>query len=194
MTRWAPILANLVLFDVLWTLAVLGAGKTWWWAAPALILVSASVQVCRSPAPGAEARLIILGAAAGVVLDCSAHALGLFRYASPSTAQFVAVFAALWVNFGTLLRPGLRWLWRRPLLAALLGGAGGPLTYWTAARLGAIAPSEPAWRAFAWCAAQYALALPLWCAAASAVFRNASRSVHPATSIAPPRPPGTQGL
>jgi hypothetical protein len=183
--------SNIVLFDALWTLAVLGAGKPWWWAAPVLIVASAAAQLRRSPAPGAEALLIVVGAIAGVALDVAANALGMFRHAFASQAQFIVVFTSLWVNFGTTLRPSLRWLWRRPALGALLGGAFGPLAYWTAARIGAIEPTEPSWRAFVWCGVQYALALPLWCAAASFAFRSVPRSDRPRSSNASPPLPDT---
>ena len=194
MNRWATLLANIVLFDVLWTLAVYGAGRPWWWAAPVLILASAGAQLRWSPAPAAESLVIFGGAVGGVLLDIAANSLGLFRYASPSRVEFVIVFYSLWINFGTTLRPSLRWVWGRWAAAALLGGAGGLVAYWTAGRIGAIAPVEPAWRAFAWCGVQFAVAVPLWCAAASFVFTRACRSDRPGTLNASPRPPDTPAM
>ncbi len=190
MKRWLPIIANVVLFDALWTLAVLGAGKPWWWAAPVLIVLSGTIQLRWSPAPRTEAIVILLGATIGVALDALANTLGLFRYCSPSRLEFFLVFISLWINFGTTLRPSLSWMWTRPVIAAVLGGIGGPLAYWMAMRLGAITPNEPSWRALAWCGAQYALALPLWMLAASTLI-PASRAPTPPSS-APASPP-TQG-
>lgn len=191
MTRWAPIASNIVLAHALWTLAVCGAGTTWWWAAPALILISAIVQLRWSPAPAAECMFVFVGGFAGMLLDMASNALGLFNYASSSQIEFVVVFASLWINFGTTLRPSLRWLWRRRVLAAILGGVCGPLTYWAAARIGAISPTEPAWRVFAWCGMQYAVALPLWGSAAWLLFRDVPRPTLPRTSIARPPRSGT---
>jgi hypothetical protein len=190
-TRWPAILANLLLFDALWTLAVLGAGRPWWWAAPALILISTTIQLRSSPAPLREAAVIFLGALAGLSLDAAARALGLFRYASGSTPEFLIVFLALWINFGTTLRPSLRWLWPRPALAALLAAASAPLAYWLASRLGAISPQPPPWRALAWSAGQYALALPLWMLLASRLLTAAPAPVPPPSGSAAPPPPGT---
>jgi hypothetical protein len=51
---------------------------------------------------------------------------------------------ALWAQFATLLRNPLRWLRDRPLLAALLGLAGGPLAWASGARLGAVQLVQPA--------------------------------------------------
>ncbi len=191
MKRWLPIITNVVLFDALWTLAVLGAGRPWWWGAPVLILLSAVMQLRWSPAPRFEALLILLGAAAGVSLDILSNTLGLFHYSSPYRPEFILVFFALWINFGTTLRPSFRWAWRRPVVAATLGGIGGPLAYWTAARLGAVMASEPAWRFFAWSAAQYALALPLWMLAAAALIPASHAPAHPSSSLASPPTQGT---
>lgn len=191
MKKWAPIVLNVLLFQSLWTLSVLGAGTAWWWAAPTLILASAAAQLRWSPAPRVEAAVILLGAAAGFSLDAAAMRLGMFRYASGSPLEFAIVFLLLWVNFGTTLRPSLRWIWGRPLVGAALGGVGGPLTYWVGARLGAIAPVEPAWRAFVWCGVQYAVAVPAWCSAASWAFSAFPEAVRPSIERAEPRSSGT---
>jgi hypothetical protein len=166
--RWLPSILNVVLFDALWTLAVLGAGKPWWWAAPVLILLSALIQLRFSPVARAEGLLILIGAAAGTSLDVLCRSLNLFHFASASHAEFILIYFALWINFGATLRPSFQWAWKRPFLASLLGAIGGPFADWTATRLGAVTPIEPAWRYFAWSAAQFALALPLWMLAASA--------------------------
>lgn len=192
MIRWAPVVVNVVLFDALWTLAVFGAGEPWWWAAPALIVVSAAAQLRWSPSPAAEAALILVGAVFGLALDLASKSLGLFQYASPSQAEFILVFTSLWINFGTTLRPSLRWMWRRPALGAVLGAVGGPLAYRIAAGLGAIAPIEPMWRALVWCGVQYALAVPLWCAAAALVLSHGPGSSRPPIPSGPPQRPGTQ--
>ena len=183
MNRWLSIVCNIVVFDALWTMTVVGATKSWWWVAPALIVASAVVQLRWSPRPGRESLLIVC-AATGVVFDVIASAIGLFRCESLSPAGFVIVFGSLWINFGTTLRPSLRWMWGRPILAAMLGAAGGPAAYWTAVQLGAITMSDQPWRAYAWCGMQYAVAVPVLCAVASTLLSDAHRSNHPLTASA----------
>jgi len=185
-TRWSSIVCNVIAFDALWTLTILGAAQPWWWGAPLLIVASAGLQLRWSPMPRREA-LLIMCAAAGVVFDIIASVAGLFRCESLSPVGFVIVFSSLWINFGTTLRPSLRWMWGRPMLAALLGAAAGPLAYWTADLLGAISISQPAWRAFAWCAIQYALAVPVLCALASALLSDERRSDQSLTSSGSPQ-------
>jgi len=49
----------------------------------------------------------------------------------------------LWALFATTLNVSLNWLKGRWLVAALLGGIAGPLSYWAGARLGAVVLVEP---------------------------------------------------
>jgi hypothetical protein len=170
MSRWLVIAINVVSFDALWTAAMFGAGKSWWWAAPVLIVLSMAVQLWFYTSPGREVYLILAGAAVGTGLDWLAVTLGVFRYASESRAEFLVLFCSLWINFGTTLRPSLRWMWRRPALAAALGLIGGPVAYWVGARIGAISLSGAEWRGLAWVAAQYGIALPVWMVVADRVI------------------------
>ena len=68
-------------------------------------------------------RLCILNTSA----DLLATACGVFHPAAASRTEFVILFFALWVNFGTTLRPSLAWMWHRPTLASVLGAIGGTM-------------------------------------------------------------------
>lgn len=175
---------NVAAFQALWTLAVFGAGKPWWWVAPALIGLSMAGQLRLSPLPGREAVLILAGACVGTSADWLAMACGMFHPSAASRTEFLILFFALWVNFGTTLRPSLAWMWHRPLLAAALGAVGGPCTYWAGSRIGAISLTEPQWKGLAWAAAQYAIAVPAWMLAAHRVSAAHTGTGHR------PIPPG----
>lgn len=161
------IAANLLAFHGLWALTLVGATTSWWWAGPALIGLSACLQIRRSPSPRPEALVVLLGAAIGTSFDTLGVSLGMFRFLGQSRLEFLVVFLALWINFGTTLRPSLSWMWRRPAISACLGAIGGPVSYWVGARIGAIAFGDPRWMTLLWIAAQYALALPAWMFVAS---------------------------
>lgn len=187
MKRPLIIFVNVIAFHLCWTVTIVGTSRTWWWAGPLLIGASAVMQTRHSRTPRREWLVIIAGAISGVALDALGVACGMFRFHG-SAMQFAIIFAALWINFGTIVRPSLHWLWNRPLLAAMLGALAAPLNYWAAARLGAIAFIEPSWHGLIWVAGQYALLLPLWMVAAprltAAPAGTARRSIEPAMTPA----------
>lgn len=179
MKRWLTIILNLVAFDVCWAAAMLSAAKPWWWIGPALIALSAAGQLLLRPAPLLLAAVLVGGSAVGVLTDLLAASLGLFAF-NGGQGRFALVFFALWLNFGTTLTPSLRFLWRRPLAAALLGGFGGPLAYLAGHELGAITLADDRLPTLAWVAAQYALLTPLWMRAAERfVPAEAPRAIAP---------------
>lgn len=181
MSRWIPVIFALVAFDVLWAVTMFGAGRAWWPVGPVLIAISMLVQLRPSPSPRREALVILVGAAIGAASDALLLSLGQLAYTDPSRVQFAIVFLALWVNFGTTLRPALRWMWHKPLLAALLGGIGGPLAYFAGDRIGAIDLAEPTWRTLLFVSLQYAVLTPLWMLLADRIM-PAQAETDPSTS------------
>jgi len=170
MSRWVSIAINAAAFNVLWTLSMFGVGKPWWWAAPILIMVSLVIQLRFSPSPWREAVLILGGACVGAGLDVLGTTLGPLRSTCGSRAEFVVLFFAMWVNFGTTLRPSLSWMWTRPALATVLGAVGGPCAYWVGSRIGGISLGETPWQGLAWASVQYAVAVPVWMRAAAQIM------------------------
>ncbi|MDX2132695.1 MAG: DUF2878 domain-containing protein [Planctomycetota bacterium] len=191
MRRLLAIVLNVVAYDALWAVAIVGATRSWWWAGPLLIVVSAAGQLVLSPSPGREALVILAGSLVGVGLDYAALRMGLLSFDGGAGA-FVLVFFALWVNFGTTLRPSLSWMWRRPVLAAGLGAVGGPLAYWVGSRIGAIGLGERMWMTLAWVGVQYGVVLPIWMRLARGVLTPPGgtdrRSSAPAATPAEGRP------
>lgn len=148
-----------------------------------LVAASTALHLRFSPCPRDEARVIAVGSVAGVLGDLAAVGLGIWQFQGEgSSAGFLLVFLALWANFGATLRISLRFLWRRPALAALLGACGAPLTYWVAHRFGAIRIAEPIGQGMAWVGVQYALSIPAWLWLARRWMPNAPGGVPPSTS------------
>ena len=172
MRKWAPLAVNIVLYQTLWTLTVMSATGARWWLGPTLIVASMLCQAGQSPAPGKEALVIILGAAVGCALDGLSMQLGFLRFHGGGTGRFALVFYGLWVNFGTTLRPGFSWMWKRPVLAAVLGAIGGPLAYSIGRSVGAIDFPQPSWRGLVWAATQFAIVLPIWMAIAARTIQG----------------------
>ncbi len=159
-------LANFLAFQGAWFAAVEGAARGWTWLGP--VAVAAIVALHLALVPAAERRrelVYVLGVGlAGGLLDSVLKALGATAYptSDPVPAWLVpAWIASLWAAFATLPRFSLGWLRGRPVLAAVLGAAGGPLSYYGGTRLGAVAAGEPALLTWGGLALEYALVTPL---------------------------------
>ena len=93
----------------------------------------------RSPRrPGAELALAGLLCAIGLVAESAVVAQGHVAYPAGQPVAWLAPYwmVALWGEFAIALNVTLRWLKRRPLLAALLGAVFGPLSFLGGVRLG----------------------------------------------------------
>ena len=141
----AGVVANLVGFELAWFACVLGAAHGWPGAGVAVAAVVIGLYLGLSALPARDGALILAAAVAGLVWDSLMIQLGWIVYAEPGPLPTLAPLwiLALWALFAITLRVPLRWLHTRPVLAALLGAIGGPLSYLAAARLGACRFAEP---------------------------------------------------
>lgn len=130
---------DLVVFQAAWFACVSGAAHGW----PELGMAAVAAALWRhallSRARRADAVLLAACLAVGALWDTLLARSGLLAYASPWPGPGVAPawILALWALLATALREPLRALHARPVLAALAGAVGGPLSYWSAIRLGA---------------------------------------------------------
>ena len=92
-----------------------------------------------------QALLLLAAGGIGAAVDSAVVALGVFRIVAPNFPSLLGPvwFFAFYANFASTLPASLAWLAPRPLLAALLGAGGGPLAYYSGAKLGPIALGEP---------------------------------------------------
>jgi hypothetical protein len=133
------LLASLAAFQAAWFACVLLAARGDPMAAVASVLAAMVLHFAWSDRRRADAWLTVVALAIGVAWDSAMARSGIVHYAAPWPAIVAAPvwILALWALFATTLRQPLRWLHGRPVLAALFGGIGGPLSYAAAARLGA---------------------------------------------------------
>jgi hypothetical protein len=136
-TLWMGV--SFALFHAAWFACVIGAarGHVAFGVSVIAALIVALLSVRSQRA--VELRLLALAVAVGVVWDSMLLRMGLVAYASPGPLPGWAPvwILALWALFAAMLREPLRWLHGRPVLAALFGAVGGPLSYAAAERLGA---------------------------------------------------------
>ncbi len=133
------LLVGFALFQGAWFACVIGAARGQVALGIGAVIVVLLVLLAASDARGTELRLLALALGVGAVWDSALALSGVVVYASPGPlAEGAPVWIlALWALFAPMLREPLRWLHGRPLLAGLVGGAGGALSYLAAARLGA---------------------------------------------------------
>jgi hypothetical protein len=139
--RMVRLAVNVVASQVAWFACVVGAARGQPLAGIAAAVAAIALHGALTDWRGTDALLVGAALALGLAWDTALLRTGLVVYASPGPlAQFApAWILALWALFGTMLREPLRWLRGRRLLAAVVGGAGGALSYASAARLGACA-------------------------------------------------------
>ncbi|MHC4830764.1 MAG: DUF2878 domain-containing protein [Planctomycetota bacterium] len=152
-------------FQAVWCACVLGAaqGSSLPGSIAALLFVAGTVVASRQRQ--AELRLVVGVGVLGLILDSLVASSGVIAFASPAPIwpEHLAPpwIVALWASFATLAPRSLARLQGKPLLAAALGALAGPLTYVSAAKLGAAEIQVPDWQAAVVVAAEYALAMPI---------------------------------
>jgi hypothetical protein len=159
-------LANFIVFEAAWFGCILGVahGHPAW--GTAAIVAAIAWHLAISARPAAELALVGALCIIGLVAESAMVALGHVAYPGGQPVAWLAPYwlVALWGEFAIALNVTLRWLKRRPLLAAALGALFGPLSFLGGVRLGAARfIDEPA--ALTSLAVMWALMMPLAMAA-----------------------------
>ncbi len=133
------IVVNVVAFEIGWFACVLGAARGRPMLGLAVAAAVIAIHLWLVAERAREALLIGAAIALGAIWDTSMAHLGWIAYAAASPwSGFAPLWIlALWALFATTLDVSMRRLQTRPLLAAVFGLIGGPLSYLGAARLGA---------------------------------------------------------
>jgi len=145
MTRAVRLIAGFIVFQVAWFCCVIGAADSQALLGILAVAVAVAILIALSTDRRADLQLIGLSLAIGFVWDSLMAATGIVDYASPQPVRGLAPawILAMWVLFAPMLREPMRWMHDRLLLAAVVGGIGGVLSYAGASRLGACRFPEP---------------------------------------------------
>jgi hypothetical protein len=131
-------LANFVLFEAAWFACILGVahGRPLWGTAAVAAVIAWHLAI--SARPAIELALVASLCAIGLVAESLVVAQGHVAYPAGQPVAWLAPYwmVALWGEFAIALNVTLRWLKRRPLLAAVLGAVFGPLSFIGGVRLG----------------------------------------------------------
>jgi hypothetical protein len=130
--------ANCAIFEAAWFACILGVahGRPLWGTAAVVAAIAWHVAI--SARPATELALVGLLCAIGLVAESLVVAQGHVAYPAGQPVAWLAPYwmVALWGEFAIALNVTLRWLKRKPLLALLLGGVFGPLSFLGGVRLG----------------------------------------------------------
>jgi hypothetical protein len=134
------LIANIVIFQIAWFSAVISAGHNVPWIGTTLMLSAVVFHIVRAERPGPELLLVLVCGLIGAVWDSLLVASGWITYPSGSVMPGLAPYwiIAMWMLFATTLNISVGWLKSSRVLAALFGGIGGPLSYYTGSKLGGV--------------------------------------------------------
>ncbi|MCP4275302.1 MAG: DUF2878 domain-containing protein [Gammaproteobacteria bacterium] len=156
-------LINLVFFQGVWFITVIGAaeGNTWYGIAGLSCFVCIHYLIAHT----VKADLLLAAVAIflGLIIETAVIQTGVLKYVhSITSTQFAPLWILiLWANLALTLNGCLRWLQGRYMLAAILGAAGGPLTYFAGIKLGAATTTMAVATALGVIAVIYAIVTPL---------------------------------
>ena len=158
-------LINVIAFQIGWFAAVLGAAHGMPWLGVVVVLLTLALHLALSPYWRPEFFLAVAAAIMGFLFDTALVSAGVFSpvfYLLPSPFSPLWM-VMLWVNFATTLNVSLGGLRGKYTLEAILGATGGPIAYYSGAKLGAMtaipAATELMILGLAWAAAVPALFL-----------------------------------
>lgn len=135
-----PVLINAALFQITWFACVIGSAQGLIWPAVLACLALAVYQLQPARRHPTDLKLIALSIGLGIIVDSIWIQSGLmvFTDARP-LSQFAPVWIILlWVGFALTVNHSLGWLSAHPMLPALMGMIGGPLSYLAGLKLGAV--------------------------------------------------------
>ncbi len=125
-------LLNLGFFQATWLVTVFGAATGRVWPGVVALAISIAVQSApRVPVRLPSMGLLAISAAIGLAVDSALVLAELISFPEQALAGWPPPvwMSVLWINFATTLDESLAWAGERPIVAALAGAAGGPLTY-----------------------------------------------------------------
>ena len=178
-------LANLIGFHISWFACILGAAAGYPWLGVISVAVLGTLHVwTRKTKRSREVALMAIAAVVGFAADSTLVLTGLLDF--PESAQIGAPttwwMVAMWINFAGTLTVSMRWLRGRLVIATLFGAIGGPLAYFTGARLGAVIFPDGTAAGLVAVAVEWGVALPILVLLATPRAERAPRELEVVTS------------
>jgi len=137
-------LQNAILFQITWFACVFGSANDLVWPGLLCCLVFTIWQLSPKRRHQNDFKLVIFACIIGLLVDTAWIQFGFFHYEQHWPHSDIAPIwiIALWVAFALSINHSLAWLNAHPILPALMGLMGAPLSYWAGQRIGAIGFTE----------------------------------------------------
>lgn len=119
------------------------------------------IHMILTPSRRIDLLTLLCLSSAGILLDFINMKLGIISFNSTQQNFIPLWLVILWCVFSLMIPHSLNWLRRKPILACVLGGIGGSLSYWLGHKLGAIALSDPITLAVSLYFIEWAIYVPL---------------------------------
>ncbi len=136
---------NLIAYQLGWFACILGAAKGRFWLGPTVVCFVFSLHLVLTKNYRKEIILGLIITLVGFITDTLLTAKGIYaplpHFFTPPSSPPWLIF--MWLNFATLLNVSIKWLSRKYLLAAFLGGIGGASAYYGGDTLGALQYMNP---------------------------------------------------
>lgn len=125
------LIANAIAYQAVWFLGIL-------WANPGAMVGCCIILILLGTSKRRDDDLKMIGFLMflGVLVDGTLQQVGFFTFKSPGLPIPVWLLV-IWMGLAMTIHHSLSWLKDKLLLAAILGGLGGPLAYWAGTRTGA---------------------------------------------------------
>lgn len=131
------ILANVVIYQLIWFLCILG-GNAGAYCSMVLLLI----HLFFSPVRAADLRMMALLLFTGLLVDGTLHQVRFFTF-TETGFPIPLWLMTIWLGLAITPHHSLSWLKNRLVLSMVFGAFGGPLAYWAGVRLGAATFTYP---------------------------------------------------
>jgi len=155
---------NIISVNIGWLACILGAARGHYWLGLVVVPILFIIHITAIQRRKILKIFIVAMAttAIGFLTDTTLIIVGTVepnRWLMP--VPFTTVWdLMIWANFSLTLDASLRFLQKRPLVAAFLGAICAPGTYYAGDRLGALNFSEPVFSSLLWVGAVWLFAMP----------------------------------
>jgi hypothetical protein len=131
MPAWSWTVLNVLGFQSVWMVSVIGAGRGLWWPGLIVAVLFAALTLAFTPERKQDLRTLSIALPLGFIMDSILVHSQSLQFACPYPLPGLAPvwIMALWLGFALTLNHSLRSIYARALPTFLFGLLGGPVAY-----------------------------------------------------------------